>query len=383
MIMEKNHIEMKNDCSAEKNGGISGELMDCNEKHICNQRVVLLDVLRVSMALLIFMFHSNMHFQCSYGFLNSLVSVGAFVMTGFFMLSGYALRLVYGERDLMDKKELKGFYIKRMLGVLPVYYFIAILYIVLLGKETVVENLMLLPIEALGIQQTFFWLSCLTHNGGTWFISCLLLGYLIYPFLQTVVKQLNTRSKILLIVLLIVIELWAVVIKNKFHTASLYGNPFYRILEFTIGLLVADVNMTAQGKLLNVLRSWGALIVTSVVMLVGVSVVNYYFQINDYMILNWIVLPCFGIMLFALGSKGVKRLEKSRLLSYASKISYAFFLTQFFVWPIGSWFVELIGYNHNWIRIIFTFSLCVGFSVLVYELVQKRMTGFLRKKLSF
>lgn len=372
-------IEMEYNSGYEN--GFSESLKEGAVQCSYNQRIVLLDVLRVSMALLIYLFHS-MSFQCSYGFLDSLVSVGAFVMTGFFMLSGYALRVVYGERNLMDKNELKRFYMKRMLGVLPVYYIIAILYIVFLGKETFVENLMLLPIETLGIQTTFYWRSCMTHNGGTWFISCLLLGYLIYPLLQTVLKQLTTRLKILLMVLLIGIELWAVLIKNMFHTASLYGNPFYRILEFAVGLLVADVNMTAHGKLLNTLRSWGALIVTSGVMLIGVSVVNYIFQINDYMILNWIVLPCFVIMLFALGSKRVKWLEKSRLLSYASKISYAFYLTQFFVWPIGSWFVELIGYNHNWIRILLTFSLCVGFSVLVYEIVQKRMVGFLRKALS-
>lgn len=345
-----------------------------------NQRVVLLDVLRVTLALLIYMFHSKIHFQCNYGVLNGFVSVGALAMTGFFLLSGYVMRVVYGEKDLMVKKELGKFYVKRLLAILPLYYIAAFFYIVFLGKETWFENLMLLPIEALGIQSTFTSLFRVTHNSGTWFISCLLLGYLIYPFLQTVVKQLTNKQKTVLIVLLIGIELWATLIRIKFHTYRLYDNPFYRIIELAIGLLVADVNMTADGKLMNVLRSWCMLVVMCVVLLVGVSLVVHLYCIQDYMLLNWLVLPSLVMMLFGMGSKRVEWLEKSRLLRYASKISYAFFLSQFFVWPIGRCFVEWIGYDHNWVRILFTFSLCVVISVLMYGMVQERMIGSLRKK---
>lgn len=285
----------------------------------CGQRLVLLDIFRIALALLIFMFHSNMHFHCSFGFLNDFVSVGALAMTGFFLLSGYSLRLVYGGRKLMEKKELGKFYLKRIVGVVPLYYTLAVLYIIFLGEETLLENLMLLPIEALGLQSTFLSLFGVTHNGGTWFISCLLIGYLIYPFLQTVVMQLSLRQKIALMVLLFGVELWAIVIKNVFSTWWLYDNPFYRIIEFSIGLLVADINMTANGKIMDVLRSWTMLAVSSVTMFVSVSVVNHHFGISDLMLLNWIVLPCFAIMLFALGSKSVKWLEKSWLVNYAAK----------------------------------------------------------------
>ena len=344
------------------------------------KRLVLLDVFRVSLALLIFMFHSNIHFQCTYSFLNNFVSVGALAMTGFFLLSGYVLRHVYGERNLIDTKELKRFYKKRLLSVVPLYFLVAILYLVFVGKETVVENLMLFPIEVFGLQSTFTSLFGVTHNGGTWFISCLLLGYFIYPFLQTIIKKLATKHKAFLIILFVAIDLWAVLISIKFGTSWLYENPFYRILELTIGLLVADINITAQGKLLKALRSWAVLIVASCVVLIGVSAVNIFYHISDYMMLNWIVLPCFVVMLFSMGSKRVDWLEKSRLLEYASKISYALFLSQFFVWPIGRWVVGVTGYDNNWFKILFSLVLCVLLSVLMYEIVQKRLLYFLRNK---
>ena len=53
------------------------------------ERVVGLDMMRIAMAILIFMFHSRIHvLNCSYGILNSFVDMGAIAMTGFFMLSG-------------------------------------------------------------------------------------------------------------------------------------------------------------------------------------------------------------------------------------------------------------------------------------------------------
>lgn len=63
-------------------------------KNVNYSRVVGLDLLRISLALLIFLFHSHIHIlKCDYGIMNGFISMGAIAMTGFFLLSGYTLNL--------------------------------------------------------------------------------------------------------------------------------------------------------------------------------------------------------------------------------------------------------------------------------------------------
>ena len=327
------------------------------------------------------MFHSQMHFGYSYtSYLISFVSVGAIAMTGFFLLSGYLLRFVYGSQDLMQKHNLLAFYFKRFLGIMPLYYVYAILFILIRGKESLVDNLLLFPIEALGLQTTFTSLFRFSHNGGSWFISCILLAHLICPFLQMVCKQLNARHKVALLLLLIFLDIWGAVISRRFNTAWTYDNPFYRIIEFSCGLLVADINMLLNNNILKIMRSKGMLFLSLIILIVGISLMRRHFLFNDYMLYNIIALPCFIFMLCALGTQRFPILEKLKWINYAGKISYAFFLVQFFAWMFGRWIVRFVGYEANWFRIFVSFIYCLIAAIVAYELIQKPIVKWVNDK---
>ncbi|WP_081353006.1 acyltransferase family protein [Xylanibacter ruminicola] len=161
------------------------------------ERNVGLDLLRISLALLIFMFHSNMHFDCHYGVFDHFARYGAIAMTGFFMLSGYALSLS-SKVILTDIGSLKNFLLKRFISIYPLYYFVALAFIILLGSESFQSLALLFPFEALGLQSCFTSLSKISHNGGTWFISCLTICYLLYPLLQWIIIRLKVKEKVIL-----------------------------------------------------------------------------------------------------------------------------------------------------------------------------------------
>ncbi len=177
------------------------------------KRNIGLDLLRIFLALLIFMFHSNMHFECDYGIFTHFVKMGAIAMTGFFMLSGVSLS-ISNQNVLSDIGTYKQFLYKRFAGIFPLYYFVAILTIIISNKETWQDLLLLLPFEVLGLQTVFSTLFAVSHNGGTWFISCLTFCYLLYPFLKWLVDQMTSKQ----LYTLGGGDLWIVVVRSNYST---------------------------------------------------------------------------------------------------------------------------------------------------------------------
>lgn len=83
----------------------------------------------------------------------------------------------------------------------PWYYSFAFIYTVTLGKESTAQNLLIAPMEILGIQSNFNSLFGVTHNSGTWFVSCILMCYLVYPLIQEIIKQLTSKLKVTIILI--------------------------------------------------------------------------------------------------------------------------------------------------------------------------------------
>ena len=190
------------------------------------KRLYGLDLFRILLALITFMFHTAIHFNCNYGILQGFIRNGAVAMSGFFILSGYSLYYVYQKQELTKIDNLVYFYKKRILGLFPVYYVSAILYTIFIAPETPLQKVLLLPIEALGL------------------LSCILICYLIFPLLQIICKQISNRAKLILFSLCCFLLIISPFIKKAFDLSSIYSNPFFRLLEFIIGVTVASVCTT-------------------------------------------------------------------------------------------------------------------------------------------
>ena len=346
--------------------------------NIVQNRIVGLDILRVSLVVLVFVFHSNLHFECDYGTLNHFARMGAIAMTGFFMLSGFALSYSYPQ-VISDIKKVKSFLIKRIISLFPLYYIVSAIYIIIYNKESVESLLLLLPIELLGLQSCFSSLFLVSHNGGTWFISCMMLCYLIFPFLQWIIDNMSLRSKYVLGVAIFVIMIISPIVQRHFHLASIYDNPFFRILEFMEGIIVSSMSYKIQKKCLS-LKDIIWLLITITILIVCVSIGDV-FAPRDFMLANWIVLPCFSILLFILGNIYIPALQNSVILYYCSKLSYTFYLSQLFVWtisPIILW--HIMHVDNNLSRIVVSFFSCIVISVLLHECVEKPTSKFLWSK---
>lgn len=335
------------------------------------------------------MFHSHIHvLHCSYGLLNGFVSMGAIAMTGFFMLSGYAINLSTQMADMTDAKEIRRFYLKRLISIIPLYYAWALLNVVInmlvKGTDAVIEELMLFPIETLGLQSIFASLSPYSHNGGSWFISCILICYFVFPLIQNLTKDISDKARILTIVLLSSLLLWSPLVQHYFHTTSLYANPFFRLFEFTIGILLCQMNVIeqAENKLIKILRNPYVCIATIGLLLAGVSIAHKIGIPGDFMLYNWVALPCFISLLVSLGYIKFERLQDSKTIQYLSALSYSIFLSQLIaVWHSVRIAMSYIGCDSNVVNILVSATICFCIANIFHYVIEKPSTKYLKSKL--
>ena len=350
------------------------------DKEKAKQRAVGLDLFRVTAAVMVLLFHCNIHHDSSFGPLTGFVSMGAVFMTAFFMLSGYVLFLTYKDKSLVQAPALKNFYLKRVFGIFPLYLIVAALYVVTLGSESLFQNLVLLPIEVLGLQSVFSTLFPVSHNGGTWFISCLLFAYLAFPLMQEIVKEMTTRTKWVALAICTAVLFWSPLVVHTFKTDSIYSNPFFRGLEFFIGVLLCSLPIRAG--IAKLLVTWKALLVEVLLLVAGVSIaVRLNIFVGNYMLYDWIVIPLFACMILTLAGLKSPRLHNSAVLRYASAASYAFFLAQTFNTEIENWLFAACGIQNNVLRIAVSVALCAIIAVALHELVEKPCAKMLKKKL--
>ena len=215
---------------------------------LANHRVILLDVLRVLLALLILLYHSIIHLHCDYGIMNVVLIRQTIPMTLFFVLSGYSLQMTYGAKFEGEGMSVKVFYAKRLAAIWPLYMVCTILAIIMnvgAGNQTISDNLFLMPVEILGLQSVFPGsLFNYASNSGTWFVSCLFVSYALYPVLARIVNRIVSRNWLPLLGLIL---LWFYFsgITRRFDVQFMYTNPMMRLLEFLIGMVLAN-NLTLR-----------------------------------------------------------------------------------------------------------------------------------------
>lgn len=347
------------------------------------QRIIGLDLLRIFFAILVFAFHSHVHFQCSYGILNRFISMGAIAMTGFFLLSGYSLAFSNSNNDFSDLKKIISFYKKRLISIMPLYMFVHIVRMFVWNNEPILNRILMFPIQTLGIQSWFSTLFGHAHNGGSWFISCLLVCYFVFPLIHILFSHLNKKLTMVFLLVLVFIMLWSPLVTIKLQTNSIYDNPFFRCVEFSIGMLLFFFNKQMKDyKIHNILVSWKVIILMVFVLIGGVSLAVYAGLPKNYMLFNWIALPCFAMLILGLCNHSKPRLQSFGLIKYCSGLSFTFFLAQMLaLWQVSAWIVDVIGYDNNIVRIVISFIVCFMISFFLHEVVEIRLSKYLQNKL--
>ena len=335
-------------------------------------------IFRIVCAFAVFLFHSHIHVDVSYGVFNNFISQCHIFMVAFFMLSGFSLYYVDEERcrnmQITYMGGVKNFMFKRLVSVFPLYIAVWILYAVwLFLKGQLIpawKHMVIAPVELAMLQSVYDGSFGVLHNGGTWFISCIFICYLVYPYLRQVVHGNGLKSNIVLLAFCYCVSSYAFLPVYVFEFQDIYANPFFRICEFLCGMLFAYFFENRKERQCRVYK---ILVVPLLLMMLVLGItVGVHFGIRIVSAYNFVAVPIFGFTLyFCARIEWTHKITRFRkLISVLSENSYAFFLSQFFCFDILKWLMNRTPFfsaNGNMKKFFVSLSVaCVMTAVLHY-----------------
>lgn len=364
-------------------------------KIINYKNIGALDLLKFSLAFITFLFHWNVHFKIVYSFkiIDRFINAGAFCMTGFFILSGFLLYYIYSKKDFSDDLYLKQFYIKRLVKILPSYFALEIIFLIInLAKGAFKHPWVILGMQIIPIQAFFPDLFLVYLNGGFWFISVLLFLYFLFPLFCKLIKSIKSGYAIAgTFLFFYILSVFPTLVQCYYmnYNLGLYSMPVFRIAEFVIGMISAKVFLKY-----NALNKISLYLIPVILILIFLGVgglyssnyVNHIRFKDNYIYYNVITLILFPALIYCLStakSKVYTILTDNRFSNYLGKISYSFFLTQCLCIFIIKTYIKphnYFGWNGLTILTI-SFAMNMFFSIIFYELFEKKFTKFLLNKL--
>lgn len=356
-----------------------------SEKSSPKLRIGSLDLFKIFCALVIVFYHSIANFGCDYGIANPFFEMGSVFMTAFFVLSGFCIFYSTKKMDTGNVKDIFKFYLKRVLTLFPLYYIVAIIVVVFFTKENPQNVFILLPFELLGLQSAIPGLRFISHNAGTWFVSCIFICYLLYPLVLVFARKMKNYQKFILIGTIASLLMFAPVVEYRFNLLSLYDNAFFRFGEFAIGVLLSSMLEDFKNKKFS--KYYFNVFVAIFLLVVQIFLTYVFFynhiDIDKRMYYEVFSLPLFAMMIFALGGVSNKHINKSKVLKYIAMLCYPLYLVQLLS-PWAKFIVDNLHITNNVLLIISAFVIYVLFAVIANEVVQRPMgilTKYLFKKI--
>lgn len=168
------------------------------------------------------------------------------------------------------------------------------------------------------------------HNAGTWFISCFVLAYFMFPYLHNLFGMMKRSSRTKVLILMCAMTMYIPIATTVVGANREYPNPLFRLLEFCVGMLLAKFKAEGEKGKKRLLLSC-AYLCLYLVLIVGVSFLYKcnYFR-DNWISYNILVVPVFSAIIYFADC-----IEWNlRLCQKFSIISYDFFFVQYFTWAI-------------------------------------------------
>lgn len=313
----------------------------------------------------IFFFHSG------------LLINGTFPVTFFFMLSGFVL--YYNKHNNIEKYKLKE-NIKWIFNKMRAFYVIHIitfLFSIIIRWEWVckLDTVQLVKRIILNILliQSFFRDDAFIFNNLAWFLSITFVLYLLAIPLIKLINRIPENKLIISISLILIIQYILNILNiNKVADLYLYSNPFYRVWDFILGMLVAKIFSRKMFRIksyniyeTSIVIIFGLMYLLSLVIDTGCSYYSLLFIVAIY--------------IFSYQSGWISKILKSDILQKLAKISFEFYMIHELILIV---FRKIfINLQYHWL--VKNIIICIPamiISLILAKLINKNITNNINKK---
>ncbi len=307
-----------------------------------------IDSLRGIFALMIVWHHyaPMMNVEYHYDFGNTIVLF-------FFILSGFGIALSWKERISGNEKE---FIIKRCAKIFPIQWLTVCACVIFWGNT--IESLWALPFHLTLTQSLIpLWQINFTLNTPSWFLSSIFICYLLTPFLLKTINKLGIgKFFVLQILLIIIIEVGIYLLPDSIgHRWLCYINPFYRFMDFSIGVSLGYYMSKGNVTLFfNVVpKFW--LSILEVLLVCALFLFMMYpplFQLDVYPIYRYPIIVIL-IILLTIGKGCVSYCLNNKVLLWLGNMSLTIYMTHVFCL---SYFTQRLLHIPLWVKVIVVYS---------------------------
>ena len=358
--------------------------MDKKNSLNLNNKLPLLDIFRIFIFAMVFLFHAQGHrfWILEKGTIfHSNLATGALYMDAFFILSGFLLFYLYSDKlQNLSISALKEFYLKRIKRIYPHYIVSTIVICVLSGFI-----LSAIPIELLCLQGFFPQIFTKMGNDGSWFISCLLFSYLLFPVLNKLV--ISTKKDYLVLFLLYISLVYFVImgIELKIKWVAIYIHPLYRMLEILVGMYVSKIFLNKQlnTNIASVVSIFSiCLLFILVPILFKNNFINHVKFAQNYLDYVVITVPLFSVIIYSLSCIKNKFIDIFCNLKFIKMLTVLTF--PFFIWqPVGQKItkdlIKAFSLNDYSFLLLFIITLALSvFAYIIIDIIPKCIKNVLR-----
>jgi peptidoglycan/LPS O-acetylase OafA/YrhL len=267
----------------------------------------------------------------------------------FFILSGFVLAYNYQSKLLFNKVQIKKFYTARIARIFPLHVLTFIISIPL-TSSVFFENKILWILQAITnftLIQSFipsrsFYLS---FNAPSWSISCEFFFYIIFPILIFFYTKYKKFWILVLIIVLVLpfLSFLPFFTSEKLYNAFFYINPFFRIIDFFIGILIYNLYQNVINE--NIKLNYNFLEIGSIFLFLLFFAFHYFIiYYARYSFYYWIPIS-FLVFSFSFQKGFISKILSQKIFVYLGEISFAFYLFHRLI------LIYFIKFNHLYIGI--------------------------------